>query len=73
MDTVRITRDWRVTIPPKYRELLHIRPGQKADVTVGEGGIIRIEFLPFEDKSPAADEPKPPELKRSLAVRRASK
>jgi AbrB family looped-hinge helix DNA binding protein len=53
VDTIRITKDWRITIPPKYRDLLHIRPGQKVDVTVSKGGIITLEFLPFEEQAPA--------------------
>jgi len=53
MDTVTITKDWRITIPRECRELLGIRPGQKVDVTVSKGGIISLEFLPFEGEASA--------------------
>jgi len=43
METVTVSPKYQVTIPPKVRETLGIRPGQKVHVILYEN---RIELVP---------------------------
>ena len=44
MDTVRLNKDHRITLPKAVREAYGIRPGQKVQVTV-RGGQMVLEPL----------------------------
>jgi AbrB family looped-hinge helix DNA binding protein len=44
METVKVSPKFRVVIPPKIRESLRIRPGQRLQVLVYEG---RVELIPL--------------------------
>jgi AbrB family looped-hinge helix DNA binding protein len=45
MGVVRLTKSYRVTIPPQIRKALNIKPGDKFDI-VANGGHFKLTPLP---------------------------
>ena len=42
MHAVRLSRDYRLTVPRRFREALALEPGQMLDVSVVDGRIVIV-------------------------------
>ena len=48
METVTVSSNYQIAIPPRIREALQIQPGQKLHIMVYENRIVLIPVIPIQ-------------------------